>query len=80
MWRIEMAMTFSVKQFCKDEDIPEGGMRHLIFHEEENGLTESGAILRVGRNIRIHRERFYRWLDKRNGIDSDSVDSGKEAA
>ncbi len=55
---------FTVKQLCKrHEAFTEGGIRHLIFHENENGLKESGAIVRMGRRILIHEPKFFAWLE-----------------
>ena len=28
-----------------------------------NGLIEAGAILRIGRKVLIHEQRFFEWLD-----------------
>lgn len=53
----------TVKQFSKKHPaFPEGGMRHRIFHGEENGLTESGAIIRNGGRVLIHEEKFFDWV------------------
>lgn len=50
----------TVKQFCeKHPAFPEGGVRHQIFHEEENGLAEAGAIIRVGRKVLINEEKYF---------------------
>ena len=55
----------TVKQFSeKHPAFPEGGMRHRIFHAEQNGLAESGAIIRNGRRVLINEERFFSWLEK----------------
>ncbi len=56
-----------IKQFsAKHPSFPEGGLRHLVFHEHENGLAESGAIVRNGRSVLIHEERFFNWVISRN--------------
>lgn len=66
----------TVKQFVQENRaFSEGGIRFEIFHEEINGLKESGAILRNGRKVLIHVPRYFRWLDQRNGIDTNSIDS-----
>jgi hypothetical protein len=39
-----------------------GQIRWAIFHEEENGLAESGAITRFGRRILIDEVKFVTWL------------------
>ena len=43
-----------------------GGMRALIFNEETNGLSVSGAIVRIGRKILIHEQHFFNWIDSQN--------------
>ena len=71
-----MATLLTVRQHCEGNPaFTEGGTRHLIFHENTNGLTESGAIVRMGRKVLIHQDRFFRWLDKSNGINTDQVDA-----
>lgn len=55
----------TVHQFCAQHPWPSiGGLRHLIFHADSNGL--SAAIRRVGRRILIDEHAFFEWLD-RNG-------------
>jgi hypothetical protein len=49
-----------------------GGLRNMIFkatprHSTNgtvggNGLTEAGAILRIGRKVLINEERFFDWI------------------
>jgi hypothetical protein len=54
----------TVKQFCnKYPAFPEGGVRHRIFHENQNGLAKSGAIIRNGRRILINEEKWFAWLE-----------------
>ena len=61
----------TVRQFSeKHPAFPEGGLRWRIFHEDSNGLKAAGAILRNGNRVLIHEERFFRWLDAQNGIQS----------
>lgn len=43
--------------------LSEPSIRWLIFRSRENGLADSGAILRTGRSILIDRDRFFSWLD-----------------
>ena len=58
----------SVKRFAKeDPNFTEGSLRALIFDEPNNGLKESGAILRLGRRVLIDSELFYKWVRKQNG-------------
>jgi hypothetical protein len=52
------------KQFCEKnpwETI--GGLRHKIFHSKDNGLEESGAIIRVGRKILINDPKYFSWIE-----------------
>jgi hypothetical protein len=52
------------KQFCEKnpwETI--GGLRHKIFHSKNNGLDESGAIVRVGRKILINDPKYFSWIE-----------------
>ena len=57
----------TVKQFCeRHQAFSYGGIRHNIFHENSNGLKESGAIIRNGRRILINEEKFFSWLETRN--------------
>ena len=49
----------------KYPDFPIGGIRHLIFHEAENGLAESGAIIRIGRKVLIDEAKFFAWVINR---------------
>lgn len=36
---------------------PQGGLRHLVFHENTNGFKE--AFIRVGRRVLIDERRFF---------------------
>ncbi len=57
----------TVKQFSnKHPAFPIGGLRHRIFHEETNGLKNSGAIIRNGRRVLINEEKFFSWLESQN--------------
>lgn len=42
--------------------ITEGGLRWEIFNEKNNGLAESGAIIRRGRKVMIDTDRYFKWL------------------
>lgn len=56
----------TVKQFPERHPaFPEGGLRHRIFHAENNGLAEFGAIVRNGRRVLIDEEKFFEWLRER---------------
>jgi len=53
----------TVKQFSrKHSAFPIGGLRHHIFHERQNGMSEAGVIVRNGRKVLIDEERFFDWL------------------
>lgn len=57
-----------IKQFCGEHDeFTEGGIRWQIFNEKENGLAESGAIVRIGRNVYIDVDRYFSWIDAQQG-------------
>jgi hypothetical protein len=54
----------TVKQFAqKHPAFPEGGLRHKIFHSDQNGLAKSGAILRDGRKVLLNETKFFGWLE-----------------
>ena len=58
----------TVRQFTqKHPAFPAGGIRFRIFHAGENGLAESGAIVRVGRKVLIDETKFFAWIAKQNG-------------
>jgi len=67
---------YTVEQFPNVEPaFTAAALRNLIFKAEKrhsskgeipsNGLIECGAIIRCGRKIMIHRERFLEWLQKK---------------
>lgn len=57
----------TVKQFAaKHPAFPEGGLRWQIFHEDTNGLAESGAVVRSGRKVLIDEDRYFENLDSQN--------------
>lgn len=39
-----------------------GGIRADLLHRRTNGLAESGAVIRRGRLLLLHRERYMSWL------------------
>ncbi len=44
----------TVAQFCADHPaFNQGGIRWLIFNENQNGLTNSSAIIRIGKRVYI---------------------------
>jgi hypothetical protein len=38
-----------------------------VFHEHQNGLAKSGAIVRMGRKVLINEPRFFEWLETSQG-------------
>ncbi len=59
----------TVRQFSqKHPAFPEGGLRHRIFYADQNGLKQSGALVRNGRRILIDEEVFFDWLKKESGV------------
>lgn len=58
---------YTVKQFIeKYPFITLGGLRHLIFHSEYNGMDSSGVLKRLGRKILIDSEKYFAWMEKEN--------------
>lgn len=66
---------YTVAQFAEAEPaFTAAALRNLIFKAEPrhsskgeipgNGLIECGAIVRRGRKVIIHRERFLKWVQK----------------
>jgi hypothetical protein len=54
----------TVKQFS--ERYPAftvGSLRAIIFNASTNGLSESGAIVRVNRRILLNEPKFFRWVE-----------------
>ena len=45
-----------------------GGIRSIIFHEHQNGLAESGAIVRIGRKVLIREDLFFSWVESQNKV------------
>lgn len=59
----------TVRQFAEScPALTEAGIRWQIFNAKTNGLDESGAILRMGSRVLIDADRWYAWLDRKNGI------------
>lgn len=44
--------------------LTEGCLRYLLERRQENGLAESGAVVRIGRLIYIDRARWRLWLEQ----------------
>jgi hypothetical protein len=53
----------TVKQQAQQHPVfTEGGLRWAIFHADNNGLAESGAIVRMGRRVLIDPALFMAWI------------------
>jgi hypothetical protein len=62
-----MATFSTVNQFAqKQPAFTIGGLRPLIFNENNNGLAKSGAIVRVGRKVLIDDAKFFAWIEAQN--------------
>ena len=49
----------TVKQMSqKHPAFPVGGLRWMIFNEDTNGLANAKAIVRIGRRVYFHEQRF----------------------
>ena len=54
---------YTVKQLADAEPaLGVGAIREDLFYRESNGLEASGAIVRRGRRLLIHKERYLAWL------------------
>ncbi len=63
-----MPILSTVNQFtAKQPAFTVGGLRAWIFNEHTNGLSKSGAIVRIGRKVLIDEAKFYTWVESQNG-------------
>jgi hypothetical protein len=53
----------SLSERVKKGPFSEGQYRWWIFNAENNGMAESGAIVRIGRRIYIDEDGFNRWIE-----------------
>jgi hypothetical protein len=59
----------TVRQFIvKHTAFNAGGLRSLIFNEDQNGLAKSGAIVRIGRKVLIDEFKFFAWVESQNKV------------
>ncbi len=57
----------TVNQFIEEYPaFTTGGIRSLIFNEQSNGLSQSGAIVRIGRKVLIDEAKFFGWVQAQN--------------
>ncbi len=52
----------------RNPSFTEPALRWLIFNAEQNGLAEHGAVVRLGRRVYIDADRFFAWVDSRQGV------------
>jgi len=75
---MSIPVLLTVRQFSqKHPAFPEGGLRHHIFHANENGMNAHGVIVRAGRRVLISETEFFIWI--KGGSSSASIpDSNRE--
>jgi hypothetical protein len=56
----------SVAQFAASGPFTQNQLRWWIFQSATNGLSESGAIVRVQRRIYLDVDKFDNWIDSQN--------------
>jgi hypothetical protein len=62
-----ISMYLTVQQFtAKHTAFKTSGMRSLIFFAHQNGLAESGAIVRIGRKVLVEETNFFNWVQSQN--------------
>jgi hypothetical protein len=60
----KMPTLSTVNQFSeKHPAFTRGGLRALIFNENQNGLAKSGEIVRIGRKVLINEPKFFSWIE-----------------
>jgi hypothetical protein len=65
------SLYLTVKQFiAKHPAFTQGGLRSLIFNENQNGLATSGAIVRLGRKVLIDEALFFNWVQSQSALHS----------
>lgn len=61
-----MTKLLTVRQLSeKYPAFPQGGIRHIIFHEKENNFD--AVTIRVGRKVLIDEEAFLDWVMNQKG-------------
>ena len=61
----------TVRQWCSEHSWPpKGGLRHLIFNANKNGLGQ--AIKKVGKRVLIDEAAFFSWVgNQRKEVQND---------
>jgi hypothetical protein len=55
---------FTVKQFAEKHklfSVP--AIRYQILNADKNGLSDSGALIRVGRKVLLHEAKYFAWIE-----------------
>lgn len=62
-----MPVLSTVNQFTEEHKaFTKGGIRALIFNENNNGLAKAGAVVRIGRKVLIDEAKFFAWVESQN--------------
>ena len=81
----------TVRQFSeRNPAFTEPSVRNLVFKADSressfgvipgNGLLEAGAIIRIGRKVLIHEERFFAWVENgQTAIEGERLRNGGAA-
>jgi hypothetical protein len=56
----------TVATFASSGPFTESQLRWWIFCATQNGLADTGAVVRVGRRVYIDSDRFEQWIDRQN--------------
>lgn len=56
----------SVSQFASEHPFTEPQLRWWIFQAAHNGMSDAGAIVRLGRRVYIDADGFERWIASQN--------------
>jgi hypothetical protein len=59
----------TVAQFSERHPfISQGGLRFQIFNSKENDLEKSGALVRLGKRVRINESKYFNWIDTQQNV------------
>ena len=63
VWEAPQRTLHTVAEFAQRHSfLTEGGLRFQIFNAENNGLAESGAIVRLGRRVLLDEPKYFGWI------------------
>lgn len=54
-----------VSELARAYNFTEAQIRWWLFQGATNGLNASGAVIRIGRSIRVDADKFEAWLDSK---------------